>query len=184
MKKKSDKKCAPLGVVEIIIFVGLSLVFIFGAALLFVDYDRCLKIQKAIDNGVIVEAEIAYLDTTSSISQKSIRGHSYNIMCRYVDENGIVYECVCGHGTSADKEQEEKDEQRIGEKVQIYIGEVLYDNKGVCWAVSNGTDVKAWTQLVYGLVFVFLVFFMFLILTLYLLYFYDKITFKKKRSNK
>ena len=117
MKDIANKKCHPLGIKGGIIFVVLNLVFIFAASLFFVDYSRCLKIQKAIDGGVIVDAEIVYLDRTSSVLHGV--GHSYNIICRYVDENGIIYECACGSGTSSEREQELKDEQRIGEKVEI-----------------------------------------------------------------
>lgn len=182
MKDRSNQKCSPLGIKATIVLVVLNIVFLFGAALLFIDYSRCLKIQKAVDNGVIVEAEIVYLDRTAHISQGNMQGYSYTVVCRYVDENGIIYECSCGSGTSADYEQEKIDEQRIGEKVEIYIGEVLYDNKGACWAVSNGADVKAWTQLVFGLLFVFLIFVTFVLLALYLLYFYDKIPFKRRSA--
>lgn len=106
MKDKANKKCSPFGIKAIIIFVVLNLAFILGATLFFLDYSRCLKIQKAIDNGIIVEAEIVYLDKTSAIPHGV--GHSYDIICRYVDENGIIYECPCGRGTSSDTEQKRK----------------------------------------------------------------------------
>lgn len=176
MKDKSDKRVAPLSIKGGILFTIVNLIFIFVATIMFVSYSDCLKIQKAIDGGVTAEAEIVYLQ-----HRKLSRG-IYNLICRYVDEDGIIYECACGSGTYADNTQTMLDEQRIGEKVEIYIGEVRHGNKGVCWAVSYGQNANAKTQLAWGIVFVCLIFVMFVLLTLYLLFFYDKISCKKRNK--
>lgn len=97
------------------------------------------------------------------------------MICRYVDENEKIYECACGRGSYYDYTQTALDEQRIGEKVEIYIDEIRHGNKGVCRAVSYGKDVNANTQLVLGIVCVCLIVVMFMLLSLYLLFFYDKL---------
>lgn len=174
MKDKSNKRISSLSVKGLILFIVVNLIFIFIATLMFVSYSDCLKTQKAIDGGVTVEAEIVYLQ-----KRRLSRG-IYDLICRYVDKNGILYECACGSGTYADYTQKMLDEQRIGEKVEIYIGEVRHGNKGVCWAVSYGKEVNAKTQLAWGIVCVCLIFVMFVLLTLYLLFFYDKLPFRKR----
>lgn len=174
MKDKSDKRVSPLGIRGSILFTIVNLIFIFGAVVTFSGYSDCLKVQKAIDGGVTAEAEIV------SLHHRELSNGLYNIICRYVDENGIIYECTCGSGTYADYAQQKLDEQRIGEKVEIYIGEVLHGNKGACWAVSYGKDANARAPLAGGIVFVCLIFVSFALLTLYLLIFYDKIPFKKR----
>lgn len=68
--------------------------------------------------------------------------------------------------------------------MEIYIGEVSHGNKGVCWAVNYGKEVKAYTPLVWGILFIFLIFVMFLLLILYLLWFYEKFPFKKRPTIK
>ncbi|MCM1305795.1 MAG: hypothetical protein NC037_02430 [Bacteroides sp.] len=173
MKNSANKKVSPLGIKAIIILTVVSAVFIIGTAISFNAYAENLKIQEAVDNGIIVEAEITYLHT--------YRKSNYSIMCRYVDENGIVYECDCARGSLKNYEQYEKDKQRIGEKVEIYKGNV-YRGKGVCWAVSYGKDVKAWDALAFGIVFASLLGILFLLLTLYLLYFYVPFKNKNKKN--
>ena len=177
MKDKSNKRISPLSITGIILFTIVNLIFIFIATLMFVSYSDCLKIQKAIDGGVTAEAEIVYLQ------KHSLSRGTYSLICRYVDENGIIYECACGTGDYYDYTQTAVDEQRIGEKVEIYIGEVRHGNKGVCWAVSYGKDVNAKTQLAWGIVFVCLIFVMFVLLSLYLLCFYDKFPFTKRKKS-
>lgn len=176
MKDKSNKRVSPLSVKGSILFTLVNLIFIFVATLMFVGYSDCLKIQKAIDNGVTAEAEIVYLDG------RGLSRGTYRLICRYVDENGIIYECACGRGSYYNHEQTALDEQRIGEKVEIYIGEIRHDNKGVCWAVSYGKDVNANTQLAWGIVCVCLIFVMFVLLSLYLLFFYDILPFIKRKT--
>ncbi|MCM1368446.1 MAG: hypothetical protein NC184_06545 [Roseburia sp.] len=173
MKNSANKKISPFGIKAVIILIIVSLALIIGTIISFNAYAENLKIQDAVDNGVIVEAEIAYLRT--------YRKANYSIMCRYVDENGIVYECDCGKGSLKNYEQYEKDKQRIGETVEIYKGTV-YRGKGVCWAVSYGKDVKAWDALVFGIIFASLLGILFLLLILYLLYFYEKFPFKNKKK--
>ena len=177
MKDKSNKRVSPLSVKGSILFTLVNLIFIFVATLMFVGYSDCLKIQKAIDNGVTAEAEIVYLDG------RGLSRGTYRLICRYVDENGIIYECACGRGSYYNHEQTALDEQRIGEKVEIYIGEIRHGNKGVCWAVSYGKDVNANTQLAWGIVCVCLIFVMFVLLSLYLLCFYDKFPFTKRKKS-
>lgn len=157
----------------IIIFIILSLAFITGTIISFNAYAENLKIQEAVDNGIIVEAEITYLHT--------YRRGNYSVMCRYVDENGIVFECDCGRGSQANHEQYAKDKERVGEKVEIYKGDI-YRGKGVCQAVSYGKDVKARNSLVYGVIFVSLSVISILLLALYLLWFYGKFPFKSKKN--
>ncbi len=181
MSKKSDEKpIGPFSVKGIIIFIVLNLIFIFGATACFLNYFDNVELQKAVDKGIIVEAEIVYIDYTAN-SHGS--GHSYRLICRYTDENGIVYEGACGSGTSANLEQELKDEKRIGEKVNVYLGHVTSYGKGKCWAVSYGKDVKAWTSLIGACIFLSLVFILLVLLIVYLLWFYDKFPFKKKLNN-
>ncbi len=176
MKDKSNKRILPLSIKGIILFAIVNLIFIFVATLMFVSYSDCLKIQKAIDNGVTAEAEIVY------IQKRDLSRGTYDLICRYIDENGIIYECSCGRGNYYNYEQTALDEQRIGEKVEIYIGEIRHGNKGVCWAVSYGKDVNANTQLAWGIVCICLIFVMFVLLLLYLLCFYDKLPFIKRKK--
>lgn len=173
MKNSANKKISPLGIKAVIILTIVGLAFIIGLVISFNAYAENLKIQEAVGNGIIVEAEITHLHT--------YRKANYSIMCRYVDENGVVYECDCGRGSLKNYEQYEQDKQRIGEKVEIYKGSV-YRGKGVCRAVSYGKDVKAWGALAFGIIFASLLGILFLLLTLYLLYFYDKFPFKKKKD--
>ena len=177
MKDKSNKRISPLSITGIILFTIVNLILIFIAALMFVSYSDCLKTQKAIDGDVTAEAEIVYLQ------KLQLSRGAYDLICRYVDENGIIFECACGSGSYYDYEQTALDKQRIGEKVEIYIGEVRYGNKGVCWAVSYGKDVNAKTQLAWGIVCVCLIFVMFVLLSLYLLCFYDKFPFTKRKKS-
>ena len=177
MKDKSNKRISPLSITGIILFTIVNLIFIFVATLMFVSYSDCLITQKAIDGGVTAEAEIVYLQ------KRQLSRGTYNLICRYVDGNGIIYECACGSGTYADYKQKMLDEQRIGEKVEIYIGEVRHGNKGVCWAVSYGKDVNAKTQLALGIACVCLIFVMFVLLSIYLLFFYDKLPFTKRSKS-
>lgn len=174
MKDKSNKRISPLSVKGSILFAIVNLIFIFVATIMFESYSDCLKIQKAIDGGVTAEAEIVYLQ------QQQLSRGIYNLICRYVDENGIIYECACESGIDTDYTQKMLDEQRIGEKVEIYIGEVRHGDKEVCWAVSYGKDVNAKTPLALGIVFICLIFVMFVLLSLYLLCFYDKFPFIKR----
>ena len=176
MKDKSNKRILPLSVTGIILFTVVNLILIFIATLMFVSYSDCLKIQKAIDGGITAEAEIVYLQ------KRHLSRGAYDLICRYIDENGIIYECSCGRGSYNNYEQTALDEQRIGEKVEIYIGEIRHGNKGVCWAVSYGKDVNANTQLAWGIVCVCLIFVMFVLLSLYLLLFYDKLPFIKRKK--
>ena len=176
MKDKSNKRISPLSIKGSILFTIVNLIFIFVATLMFVSYSDCLKTQKAIDGGITAEAEIVYLQ------KRHLSRGAYDLICRYVDEYGIIYECACESGTYADYTQKMLDEQRIGEKVEIYIGEVSHGNKGVCWAVSYGKDVNANTQLAWGIVCICLIFVMFVLLSLYLLLFYDKLPFIKRKK--
>ena len=177
MKDKSNKRISPLGIKGSILFTIVNLIFIFVATLMFISYSDCLKIQKAINRGVTAEAEIVY------IQKRNLSRGAYDLICRYIDENGISYECACGSGSYYDYTQTALDEQRIGEKVEIYIGEIRHGNQGICWAVSYGKDVNAKTQLAWGIVFVCLIFVMFVLLSLYLLCFYDKFPFTKRKKS-
>ena len=61
MKDKSNKRILPLSIKGIILFAIVNLIFIFVATLMFVSYADCLKIQKAIDNGVTAEIGRAHV---------------------------------------------------------------------------------------------------------------------------
>lgn len=178
MKDKSNKRISPLSIKGSILFTIVNLIFIMVATIMFVSYSDCLEIQKAIDGGVTAEAEIVYLQ------QRKLSRGIYDLICRYVDKNGIIYECACGSGTYSDYTQKMLDEQRVGEKVEIYIGEIKHGNNGACWPVSYGKDVNAKTQLALGILFTCLIFFMFVLLLLYLLFFYDKLPFINRSQEK
>lgn len=180
MSKKGNDKLMPISIKGIIILVVVNLIFIFGATICFLNYFDNIELQKAVDRGIIVEAEIAYIDYTANSKGA---GYTYNLICRYTDENGIVYEGACASGTSANNEQELKDKERIGEKVDVYLGHVTSYGKRKCWPVSYGKDVKAWTTLIGACIFLSLIFILLVLLIIYLLFFYGKLPLKKKEKN-
>lgn len=92
----------------ILSIIALS-VFGFIGAKSTLDYNYCKELQTAIDKGIIVEAEIVALVHTSGGKNS---GSIYNIMYRYTDQDGIVYESYCGRG-NYETEAEENSSKRF-----------------------------------------------------------------------
>ncbi|MDR1093584.1 MAG: hypothetical protein LBL66_05490 [Clostridiales bacterium] len=152
----------------IILSIAVNLIFAFGAAVLIVGYFKNLEIQKAVDNGIIVEAEIVAV-----VHQANLKGggSTHSLLYRYIGDDGIIYEGYCAHG---DYRTLKSDEARIGEKVEIYIG-IGVDGTGVSWPVSKGKEIKAYESLIFASVFIFLIVAYIVGLLIYLLWYYDKL---------
>lgn len=139
-----------LGWKGILITIALALFFIFGITTGFLNYAYRIELQKMVDKGEIAEAEIVAL-IYSPFSSDS----AYRLQYIYVDENsGITYKGYCGRG---DYKTEESDKNRIGEKVEIYIGgygKLL--KKPLCRAVCFGTDLEVEKALIAPCIFIFL----------------------------
>lgn len=178
----ASKRIYIMGWKGIIISILVNLAFVLGAAVGFLNYIKCLELQRAVDKGVIVQAEIVRLDHRSSFPRGS--GSIYFLTYSYTDEEtGIVYEGTCGSG-GFDTEEEAR--TRIGEKVEIYIGgQGEISKQPLCWAVSYGADVEAEKALIAPCIFCSLIGLYFILLTLYISACYGKLPmFRKKKEER
>lgn len=175
----AKKRIYIMGWKGIIISVVVNLAFVVGLTVGILNYIKCLELQRAVDKGVIVQAEIVRLDHRSSFPNGS--GSIYFIIYSYTDaETGIVYEGNCGSG---DYSTEADARKRIGEKVDIYIGGIGEISKQpLCWAVSYGADVEADKALIAPCIFGSLIVLYFVLLTLYILLLYDKLPHLRGRK--
>lgn len=172
-----SKKLHALSWKGIILSIIVIAVFGFIGAKSMVDYIYCKELQAAINKDIIVEAEIVALVRTSGVRHGG--GSIYNIMYRYIDEDGIVYESYCGRGNY---ETEEEARKLIGEKVEIYIGGVGSFSRPLCRAVSFGTKVDASQYIIVMSVFYSAILVYILLVILYCLFFYDKLPKLKKNK--
>ncbi len=161
----------------ILSIIALS-VFGFIGAKSTLDYNYCKELQTAIDKGIIVEAEIVALVHTSGGKNS---GSIYNIMYRYTDQDGIVYESYCGRGNY---ETEAEDRKRIGEKVNVYIGGLSATGRPLSRAVCYGTEVDVSLYIIVMSVFYSAIVLYIFAVILYCLFFYNKLPFQKKKFDK
>ncbi len=155
----------------IIVSVMLLALFCLGGSLGVLRYLTDTELQQAIEKRIIVEAQIVRLSYTSSMPHG--RGSTYTIIYSYTDDDtGIVYEGGCGRG---DYRTEERDKQRIGEKVEIYIGGLSKAGLPLSSPVSYGTEVSMTDAIVVMSVFFSLIFIYIVLIVLYVLYFFGKL---------
>ena len=96
------------------IISGMTLFLIFFSILFIVLYDSSYQERKAINGGVIVEAEFIDIDSRTSFFGGK---ETWHLEYQYIDENGVRYQGVAG--PTLDSMEEAK--QYIGKKVDIYI---------------------------------------------------------------
>ena len=153
-------------------------VFGFISVMATLSYNDCKELQTVIDKGIIVEGEIVALEYSSGVKYGS--GSIYYIKYQYVDEDGIIYESYCGRGDHRTVDEARK---LIGEKVEIYIG-LSGSGQPLTRPVSYGTEVDVTNAIIvmsgcYSAIVLYII-----AIILYCLFFYNKLPFQKKKSDK
>ena len=144
------------------------------------SYIYCKELQTAIDKDIVVEAEIVYFKHNAN----GLHGSNYQIMYRYIDDDGIVYEGSCGSGGGNYWEEEEARRELIGQKVEIYIGGLSkVGAQPLCWAVCYGPEIDVSTEIILMSVFYSAILIYIVLVILYCLLFYDKLPKLHKKTS-
>ncbi|MDE7216402.1 MAG: hypothetical protein K2O08_06295 [Clostridia bacterium] len=96
----------------------LAVFFLFCAILCFDKYQDEVYQQKAIDNGVIVEAKLVKVTTRSSSTGNPPRSSTYyKLVYSYTDKDGLEYTGTYGPSFKSEMQAQ----AYVGSKIEIYI---------------------------------------------------------------